>query len=278
LRPWKPAEVTLEKIDDIIAAQQKAGTQITVISQHRFDRASEIARTAIKNGELGRITSGVISIDWWRDQSYYDSGAWRGTWRFEGGGALMTQGVHTVDLLVAMLGRPVEVFGCAATLAHERIETEDVAVGVVRFNSGALGVLHATTAAFPGLSARLQVHGDKGSIVIEDDELSFIHVTPKGASRGVELSDSEDGTINRVAEYALPEETSATAGRDPAELSNAHRYQYKNFLAALRGTEESEWACRSIARRSASSLASTSPRVPASPSTSFKTSDGKRSR
>jgi len=233
----KPAEVTLEEIDDIIAAQQKAGTLVTVISQHRFDRASEIARAAIKNGELGRITSGVVSIDWWRDQSYYDSGGWRGTWRFEGGGALMTQGVHTVDLLVAMLGRPVEVFAYTATLAHERIETEDVAAGVVRFESGALGVLHATTAAFPGLSARLQVHGDKGSIVIEDDELSFIHVTRKSAARAEQLS-SADGAINQVAEYAPPKETSATAGRDPAQLSDAHRYQYENFLAALRGTEE----------------------------------------
>jgi predicted dehydrogenase len=78
-----------------------------------------------------------------------------------------------------MLGRPVEVLGCTAILAHERIETEDVAVGVIRFESGALGVLHATTAAFPGLSARVQVHGDKGSIVIEDDELSFIHSLEK---------------------------------------------------------------------------------------------------
>ena len=234
----KPAEVTLAKIDDIIAAQEKAGTLVTVISQHRFDPASEIARAAIKNGELGRITSGIASIDWWRDQSYYDSAGWRGTWRFEGGGALMNQGVHTVDLLVCMLGRPVEVFGCAATLAHERIETEDVAVGVVRFESGARGVLHATTAAFPGLSARLQVHGDKGSIVIENDELSFIHVTPNSAARAEELSDSEDGAVNQVAEYALPEESSATAGRDPAQLSDAHRYQYQNFLAALRGTEE----------------------------------------
>jgi UDP-N-acetyl-2-amino-2-deoxyglucuronate dehydrogenase len=82
------------------------------------------------------------------------------------------------------------------------------------------------------------VHGDKGSIVIEDDELNFIHVTPRSAARAVGLSDSEDGAINQVAEYAPPEETSATAGRDPAQLSDAHRYQYENFLAALRGTEE----------------------------------------
>jgi UDP-N-acetyl-2-amino-2-deoxyglucuronate dehydrogenase len=233
----KPAEVSLPKIDDIIAAQQKAGTLVTVISQHRFDPASEIARAAIKNGELGRITSGIASIDWWRDQSYYDSGGWRGTWRFEGGGALMNQGVHTVDLLVAMLGRPVEVFGYTTTLAHKRIETEDVAVGVVRFESGALGVLHASTAAFPGLSARLQVHGDKGSIVIHNDELSFIHVTPTHAARDEKFFGSKRDAINQVAEYALPGGTSA-AGRDPGQLSDAHRHQYENFLAALRGEQE----------------------------------------
>ena len=100
-----------------------------MISQHRFDPASEVTLRAIANGELGRITSGIASIDWWRGQSYYDSGDWRGTWELDGGGALMNQGVHTVDLLVAALGQPVEVFAYADTLAHERIETEDVAVG-----------------------------------------------------------------------------------------------------------------------------------------------------
>ena len=94
----------------------------------------------------------------------------------------MNQGVHTVDLLVATMGRPVEVFAYTGTLAHERIEVEDVAVGVVRFENGALGVLHATTAAYPGLSARLQVHGDRGSVVIDNDKLTFIHRTPRESS------------------------------------------------------------------------------------------------
>ncbi len=167
--------MTVEKTDEIIAAQREAGTLVSVISQHRFDPATDIAVAAIEAGELGRLTSGIASIDWWRGQSYYDSGDWRGTWELDGGGALMNQGVHTVDLLVAALGRPVEVFAYTGTLAHERIEVEDVAVGVVRFESGALGVLHATTAAYPGLSARLQVHGDRGSVVIDNDELAYIH-------------------------------------------------------------------------------------------------------
>ena len=231
----KPAEVSLAKTDEIIAAQHAAGRLVMVISQHRFDRAFEITLKAIASGELGRLTSGIASIDWWRSQSYYDSGDWRGTWALDGGGALMNQGVHTVDLLVAALGQPVEVFAYTNTIAHERIEVEDVAVGVVRFASGALGVLHATTAAYPGLSARLQVHGDRGSVVIENDEFTFVNVTPAGTDPQETAYGSK---INHADDYRSEGGGSATAGRDPGQLSDAHRYQYQNFLGALRGEEE----------------------------------------
>ncbi len=238
----KPAEVTVEQTDRIIEAQRAAGTTVAVISQHRFDRATEVTLAAIRNGELGRVTSGIASIDWWRGQTYYDSGDWRGTWALDGGGALMNQGVHTVDLLVAALGRPVEVFAYTGTLAHERIETEDVAVAVVKFANGALGVLHASTAAYPGLSARLQVHGDRGSVVIENDEFSFVHLTPVGTEPDEKLMGSAGKEINQVEDYRLPAdgsgEGSGTAGRDPGQLSDAHRYQYEDFLAALHGKGE----------------------------------------
>ena len=235
----KPAEITVAKTDEIIAAQGRAGTQVAVISQHRFDPATEVAVAAISNGELGRLTSGIASIDWWRGQTYYDSGDWRGTWELDGGGALMNQGVHTVDLLVATLGRPVEVFAYTGTLAHERIEVEDVAVGVVRFESGALGVLHATTAAYPGLSARLQVHGDRGSVVIDNDKLTFAHLTPPDSSAEERAYGQPGTSINQIADY--PEASGAadqTAGSDPGQLAiDAHRRQYENFLAALAGRE-----------------------------------------
>ena len=234
----KPAEVTAARTDAIIAAQRQAGTLVSVISQHRFDRSTEIAVAAIERGELGRLTSGIAAIDWWRGQSYYDSGEWRGTWDLDGGGALMNQGVHTVDLLVATLGRPVEVFAYTGTLAHQRIEVEDVAVGVVRFENGALGVLHATTAAYPGLSARLHVHGDKGSVVIDNDELAFVHLTRAG-SEGEEKDYGSLGSAeNQVADYVTESEGGATAGSDPAALGTAaHRRQYENVLAALAGEE-----------------------------------------
>jgi UDP-N-acetyl-2-amino-2-deoxyglucuronate dehydrogenase len=236
----KPAEVTIEKTDEIIAAQRRAGTLVAVISQHRFDPATEVTVDAIRRGELGRLTSGIASIDWWRGQSYYDSGNWRGTWELDGGGALMNQGVHTVDLLVATLGRPVEVFAYTGTLAHERIEVEDVAVGVVKFENGALGVLHATTAAYPGLSARLQVHGDKGSVIIDNDELSFIHVTTRGGEAEEKAYGSKSTSLNQIADYPNASGGAAlTAGSDPGRLAiDAHRRQYENFLAALAGKEE----------------------------------------
>jgi UDP-N-acetyl-2-amino-2-deoxyglucuronate dehydrogenase len=222
----KPAEVTVAKTDEIIAAQRKAGKLVSVISQHRFDPSTE----AIGRGELGRLTTGIASIDWWRGQGYYDSGDWRGTWELDGGGALMNQGVHTVDLLLATMGRPVEVFAYTGTLAHQRIEVEDVAVGVVRFESGALGVLHATTAAYPGLSARLQVHGDRGSSVIDNDELAFFHATPPGTEPEERLM----GTTQAISGAA----EGTTASRNPGQMSDAHRLQYLNFLGALDGSEE----------------------------------------
>jgi predicted dehydrogenase len=225
----KPAETTVARVDEIIKAQQKAGTLVTVISQHRFDAATETTLAAIQRGELGRLTSGIASIDWWRGQSYYDSGDWRGTWELDGGGSLMNQGVHTVDLLLAAMGRAVQVFAYTGVLAHERIEVEDVAVGVVRFQSGALGVLHASTAAYPGLSARVQVHGDRGSAVIDNDELVFLHGTPPG-------TDPEERSYGTTSVRAGAD-AGSTAASNPSGLGDSHRLQYLNFLAALDGTE-----------------------------------------
>jgi UDP-N-acetyl-2-amino-2-deoxyglucuronate dehydrogenase len=108
---------------------------------------------------------------------------------------------------------------------------------VVRFESGALGVLHATTAAYPGLSARLQVHGDKGSVVIDNDQLVFVHVTPAGSGIEEKMMGSKSTSINQVEDYVTGEVGGATAGSNPGQLSDAHRFQYQNFLAALAGTE-----------------------------------------
>jgi predicted dehydrogenase len=235
----KPAETTVDRIDEIVRARDRAGTLVAVISQHRFDPATEIVVDAVAAGEFGRLISAVASVDWWRGQSYYDSGNWRGTWALDGGGALMNQGVHTVDLLIASMGRPVEVFGYTGTLAHERIEVEDVAVGVVRFESGAVATLHGSTAVHPGLGTRLQVHGNRGSAVIQDDRLVYFHSTPVGAPVQETSTGAHGAGTNQVQRFAGPDGSlPAPVSSVPGQMSDAHLEQYRNFLAALRGEAE----------------------------------------
>jgi predicted dehydrogenase len=194
---------------------------VTVISQHRFDPASQLEFEAVRSGRLGRVTSGNAIISWWRSQAYYDSAGWRGTWALDGGGALMNQGIHTVDLLVWFLGQPVEVFAWTGRLAHDRIEVEDTAAATIRFAGGALGVIQATTAAYPGLNARVQLHGDRGSAVIDDDRLAYFHAAQAGES-GPDLG---AGSPDNQAEQVLV--SSSQPGR------TSHTAQYEDFVGSI---------------------------------------------
>nr|WP_296072451.1 Gfo/Idh/MocA family oxidoreductase [uncultured Actinoplanes sp.] len=168
----KPLDVTVEACRPLIGAG-RPGQVVSVISQHRFDPATAAVAAAVADGTLGTLTSAVASVPWWRSQEYYDSAGWRGTLALDGGGALMNQGVHTVDLLTHLMGVPSEVFAWTGLVAHEGIEVEDVAAAVLRFPSGALATLHATTAAYPGTGVRLAVHGTRGSAVLDDDQLVY---------------------------------------------------------------------------------------------------------
>ncbi|MEV4538507.1 Gfo/Idh/MocA family oxidoreductase [Asanoa sp. NPDC049518] len=182
-----PARRLADRADELAAR----GLVASVVSQHRFDPASVAVAAAAHGGGLGRLTSAVASVPWWREQAYYDSAAWRGTQALDGGGALMNQGVHTVDLLLWLLGEPVEVFAYTARLVHEDIEVEDVAVATLRFASGALATMHATTAGRPGIGVRLQLHGTEGSAVIHDDQLEYLHAGagPARASDAVAVTE-----------------------------------------------------------------------------------------
>jgi predicted dehydrogenase len=220
----KPIDITLAAADRIIDAEQRTGKTVAVISQHRFDPSTEKVLAAVQAGHLGTVTSAIASHAWWRGQSYYDSGGWRGTWALDGGGAIMNQTVHTINLMITTVGVPVEVFAYTGCLAHERIEVEDTAVAVVKFASGALGMIHGTTAAYPGLDASLRVFGSKGSAVITADELTFFHANPGDAP---EIGMQSDRPANQVTE----------ADRlDPAEpsLGRAHRDQLADFVDAVR--------------------------------------------
>ena len=213
--------MTVEAAARLLDAERQTGRTVTVISQHRFDESSRRVHEAVSAGQFGTLTSAVASVAWWRSQAYYDSGEWRGTLRLDGGGAVMNQSIHTVDLLVWMLGEPVEVYAQTGRLAHEGIEVEDTCVATIRFASGALGVVHATTAAYPGLTARLQVHGSRGSAVIDDDRLVYFHVGDGDAP--------DYGAGDAAGTGGAPR----TAGSEPSALSDAHTAQYEDFIAAI---------------------------------------------
>jgi predicted dehydrogenase len=232
----KPIDVTVAAAAPIAAAAAAApaGTVASVISQHRFDPASVVVHDALAAGRFGRVTSAVATVSWWRSQSYYDSGAWRGTWALDGGGALMNQGVHTVDLLLWFLGRPVDVVAHTGLLAHERVEVEDTVAAVVRFESGALATLHATTAAYPGLSVRLQVLGDAGSAVIDDDRLRYFHSRELAAAEasGDAGVSADRGDRSDQSALVLGADEDADPARGP--MFTGHARQYRDVVEAIR--------------------------------------------
>jgi predicted dehydrogenase len=173
----KPLDASLQRVAEIeaeAAAAAAKGIVASVISQHRLDDATHTVAEAISSGALGRVTSAIATSPRWRSQEYYDSGDWRGTWKLDGGGALANQGIHTLDLLICLMGRPVEIFARTALLAHERVEIEDSLVSTIEFESGALAMMHASTAAYPGLDSRIQIMGSQGSAIIERDELLYL--------------------------------------------------------------------------------------------------------
>lgn len=168
----KPLEITLERCDGIIQACQLKGVVLATTFPSRFHESAQLLKQAIDKGRFGRLTLGSAYVKWWRTQQYYDSGAWRGTWKLDGGGALMNQAIHSIDLLLWCMGPAVEVTAHTATLAHERIEVEDTAVATIKFANGALGVIEASTAAWPGDLKRVEIHGDQGSAVLREEDLT----------------------------------------------------------------------------------------------------------
>jgi predicted dehydrogenase len=218
----KPLEITAERCDRIIAACDAHRVKLCTIFPSRFGDANRTLKAAVDAGRFGRLTLGETTCKWWRSQAYYDDGGWKGTLALDGGGALMNQAVHNVDLLLWLMGPVVQVAAFTATLAHERIEVEDTAVACLRFANGALGVIQAATSVHPGLPKTIAVHGDQGSAVVEQDDLLRWQLTP-------ELP--EDAAIR--ARFAARSSASGGAG-DPAAISHhGHARQLADFVRAI---------------------------------------------
>ena len=168
----KPLEVTLEKSDEIINAASEKGVKVAVIYPTRFYPASQQIRKALDDNRFGNLVLGSAYVKWSRDEKYYASADWRGTWEFDGGGALMNQAIHSVDILQWYMGPVESVQAITANVRHKNIEVEDTAVAILRFKNGAVGTIECSTAVFPGSFKRIEVMGTKGSAVIEENSLT----------------------------------------------------------------------------------------------------------
>jgi len=162
----KPLEVSTAKAEELV--QRCKGVKLGVVLQHRFRPAAEKLRERL--ADLGEIISASAAIPNWRPQSYYDQPG-RGTRARDGGGVLLTQGIHTLDLFLSYIGEAAQVKSFATTTPVHRMETEDLAVAAVRFESGALGVVHATTSAYPGFPERIELIGTRGTALLEGTSL-----------------------------------------------------------------------------------------------------------
>ncbi len=213
----KPLDVTLERIDGIIKACEENNVVLCPIVQHRFDEDVMALKEALDAGKMKKVLYGSCNVKWWRDQNYYDQGGWRGTWKYDGGGALMNQSIHYIDLLIHLLGPIDEIYGRCATLGHERMETEDLAVAVLKFKNGALGLIEGTTVAYPGIEAVLDIYTQNGSVRIKDDHIVLWEC-------------KEDTGI----EFKISKDQIGTGSSKPMDISSAsHKRQFVDMIEAL---------------------------------------------
>ena len=218
----KPLEVTLSRIDAMIEAHKKAGTLLGGVFQNRFTDAQVVLKEAINSGSFGTITYAGVYVPWWRSEEYYKN-SWHGTWKLDGGGALMNQSIHMVDMLCDLMPPVDSVQAYTAKLGHPQIEAEDSAVAVLHFTNGALGVIYGTTASYPGQFKRFEITGTKGTVVYLEDSFTvwqFADEKPEDEQIRKKFNKIKGG--GGIA--------------DPAAISHElHIRNFKAFINALEG-------------------------------------------
>lgn len=211
----KPMARTLAEADAMIATCRRAGVALSAVFQHRFLPLPRKVKSALEEGRLGKLYLGDAYVKWYRSEEYYRAGGWRATRDKEGGGTLMNQAIHSIDLLQWLMGPVSDVTGRTAIVAHD-IETEDVGLALLGFRNGAVGVIEGTTAAYPGFPERIELHGEKGSVILNEGKNQlewYLH----GEKPTVEGTPVEEG-------YA----------HDPASISSyGHAAQFRDFYNAV---------------------------------------------
>lgn len=219
----KPLEITLERIDAMIDAHEKAGTRLGGIFPYRFNNLMLPLRDAIQSGRFGTITYAGVYVPWWRTDEYYKD-SWHGTWKLDGGGALMNQSIHMIDMLCDLMPPIESVQAYTATLGHQ-MEAEDTAAAVLRYASGALGIIYGTTSSFPGQYRRFEITGTRGTAVNVENSITLW-----------EFADKHPDDIEVRKQFMKIEGGGGVA--DPAAIGyENHRRNFQAFLEALESGE-----------------------------------------
>ena len=197
----KPIEISSARADALIAAAGQSKVQLGVIFQDRMKPHIRQLKNWLDQGLLGRPLIVDARVKWYRPPEYYSNSRWRGTLALDGGGALINQGVHTVDLLLWLLGDVVRVQARTGTLLH-KIEAEDTAAAILEFASGALGILHATTAAYPGYPRRVEISGSEGTVMLEHDRIiaAKLRSTP-AAAESAAIDENQSASSAAVTDF-----------------------------------------------------------------------------
>ncbi len=211
----KPLDITTERADALIAVADAAGVKLGVIFQDRLHPAVGELKSMVDAGALGKPVMISGRVKWHRPREYYASSRWRGTWALDGGGALINQAIHTVDLVQWLFGPVTRVYGRTATRVHE-IEVEDTAAAVLDFASGAIGTLEAGTSIYPGYARRLEITGSEGTVVLEHDRLERV--------------DLRSGSSGPTAEAG---DQNASASSPVVADATAHRRVLEDFIRAI---------------------------------------------
>jgi predicted dehydrogenase len=228
----KPVDVNLKAAESLVRTAREQNVKLTVISQHRFANDIRTLRETAQSGGLGKLLEGDAYIKWYRTQAYYDSAAWRGTWALDGGGCLMNQGVHYVDMIQWIMGGVRSVQAVTRTSAHN-IEVEDIATALVEFKNGAVGVIQGSTSFFPGLAERLEVHGTFGSVIIEGDRTKVWEIDPNAPNDGSPYGRGVSAQPTPKV-HSHDKAPSVGGASDPSALwTEQHRLQLEDFTQAV---------------------------------------------
>jgi len=222
----KPMALNVTQADKMIAACRKAKVKLAAVFPCRFSKDAQLVKRIIDEGKLGKLFMGSAYTKWIRTQEYYEVAPWRKTWAEQGGGALINQAIHAIDLLQWFMGPVESLYGFMDTVTH-KMEVEDVAVAALRFRNGAIGVIEGSTAAYPGFPRRVEIHGEKGSIVLKVWEIELLAI--KGSKIEVRGSLEEDYINKRLGDCS-----SGPVHQSP----EPHRVQIKDFIEAIEEDRE----------------------------------------